>query len=94
MTSDRDRTAGSPSGALGVVLGVALLMILGFVAYFILPKVEVYYASIALRPPFALECLIGASHRVFRYSWILVAAGLAVFLLNRSPARRGDRSIS
>jgi type II secretory pathway component PulF len=93
MTTDRDRTDGSPWGVLGVVLGIGVLMILGFAAYFKLPKLEAHYHSIGQRLPFALECLISASHWAINYLWVLVLVGLLAFF-HRSPARRGDRPIS
>ena len=94
MTPTRDRATESLAGALKVGLGIVAVLALGFVAYFILPKVEVHYRSTGVKPPFGLDFVFAISHFCVNYFWLIAGLGGLMVLFARNPAPRGDRSTS
>jgi type II secretory pathway component PulF len=72
----------SPTGWL-----ISLLLVAGFVAYFIVPKLEASWKARGVRLPTWAIMLIETSHFVIKYGYvILILIGLASWIWLRRPA--------
>ena len=82
---DRDlRTGTSPLASPPAWL-ISLLLVAGFVAYFIVPKLEASWLARGVRLPTWAIVLIKTSHFVIKYGHVILI-GLAIWIWLRRPS--------